>query len=69
MSDHDHLPLLPRKLAVQQALDANDLMHAGLRTDLEAVPHARMAGHRLVEPLHHHSFQTSRARDMRRAAR
>ena len=67
--DPDYLPLLPRQRAVQQAIDCNDLMARGLRADLEAVKHARLAGQRLIEPLHHHSFDTCRRRDMRRAAR
>lgn len=65
----EFLPLLPRQRSVQQAVDCADLMARGLRSDLDALEHARQQGGRLVEPLHHHSFKHSRCRDMRRGAR
>ena len=65
----EYLPLLPRQQRVQQALDCADMIQSGLRTDLEAIEHARQRGPHLVEPLHHHRLQDSRCRDARRGAR
>ena len=66
----DFLPLLPRQRAVQLGLDAADLEARGRIPPRVALPaEARLQGGRWVEPLHHHSFATTRQRDMRKATR